>query len=128
MRRCGQGIGCRQRTTLSRCEGGQEVGPPFFLLDIGVTFEQETVDSILAAKVALVELTVVVVGDLITNLEEGRKEGVLVVAIDHNRRLDSNEGYVRDGDKLCGGVVKLNEVRFGLVGLCRDNRDVLNCA
>ena len=113
------------------CPGVWEVRerePLFFSLDGGVTFTQETVDSILAAKIALVELAVVIVGDLIVNLEEGGKEGVLVVTIDHNGRLDGDEEHFRDGDRLRGGVVELYEVRFGLIRLRCVDRGVHNCA
>ena len=40
----------------------------------------------------------------------------MVVTIDHDRRLDCEERHVRDGDRPRGEVIKLNEVRFGLIG------------
>ena len=123
-----QGARFRQHIAPSTCVGGQKAGPPFFSLDVGVTFEQETVDPILAVQVALVELAVVIVGDLVSNLEEDGKEGVLVVVVDHDGRFDGDKGYFRDEDRLRGGVVKLDEVRFGLIRLRRVDRDVHNCA
>jgi hypothetical protein len=102
--------------------------PPFFSFDVGVAFVRETVDSILASQVPLVELAIVVVGDFVSHLEEGREQGVLVVAVDHDWRFDGDEGHFRDGDRLRGGVVELYEVRFGLIRLRRVDRDVHNCA
>ena len=54
--------------------------PQFFSFDVGVAFVRETVNSIFASQVPLVELAIVVVGDFVSHLEEGREQGVSVAA------------------------------------------------
>lgn len=48
-----------------------EGNPPSFIFDVGVTLERDSVNVVLVAQVALEELVIMVLGDLVSHLQEG---------------------------------------------------------
>ena len=79
-------------------------------------FVGETVHSILAAQIPFAVLAVMLEGNLLPELEE---RGELIVLCSHlkHRWLDDEEWHFRGGDRHACGVIKLNEVRLGLIWL-----------
>ena len=76
----------------------------------------KTVYPILATQISFAELAVMVKGDLLSDLKERGEVGVLRDLV-NCWWLDNEEWHFGGGDRLACGVIKLNEVRLGLIWL-----------
>ena len=91
--------------------------PPFFLLAVWMALVDKTVNTVTDAKITLVVLSVMFIGDLALELKERREEGILSVILDDwGRRLWKEGRHIRDGNRRRCGVIELDEVALFLWG------------